>query len=368
MTRESLWVRHRTTLLIIGGAVAAVAVVILSSGGARTTTPLDPDNPGGDGARAVARVLADQGVDVTVARGAEELEDTPVDAETTVVVTSTELLGRSTTRRLHRHAREADILLVDPGAGLVDALGPSGLPSRVGVGDGRGAACADPLLAGLEVEVDSALEFPGSGCFPGDEGSLVVERGGVTYFGLGQALTNDQVLRADNAAVAVRLLGQDERLVWYVPAVDDLVGNDGVSLQTLLPPWLRPALWLGCLVLLALLLWRARRLGPLATEPLPVVVKAIETTRSRGRLYRRSGDRRHAAEALRAAARHRIAELLQLGETEPSALVRDVARHLDRPEPEVGALLHPAGIPHNDQDLVALASRLAALEKEVRHP
>ena len=33
------------------------------------------------------------------------------------------------------------------------------------------------------------------------------------------------------------------------------------------------------------------------------MVKAIETTRSRGRLYRKAGDRAHAAEVLRAAAR-----------------------------------------------------------------
>ncbi len=37
-------------------------------------------------------------------------------------------------------------------------------------------------------------------------------------FGADQALTNDQILRADNAAVALRLLGQDDRLVWYVPS------------------------------------------------------------------------------------------------------------------------------------------------------
>ena len=61
-------------------------------------------------------------------------------------------------------------------------------------------------------------------------------------FGADQALTNDQILRADNAAVALRLLGQDERLVWYVPSLDDLVGDDGVSLQSLLPRWIRPAL------------------------------------------------------------------------------------------------------------------------------
>ena len=56
-----------------------------------------------------------------------------------------------------------------------------------------------------------------------------------------------------------------------------------------------PGLWIAGATVVALLLWRVRRLGPLVTEPLPVIVKAIETARSRGRLYRKAGDRAHAA-------------------------------------------------------------------------
>lgn len=367
MTARALWQRHRTTLLILAGVAAALAVVLATGGGARTSTPLDPDNPGGDGAQAVARVLEDRGVDVVVARGADAFEATAVDAGTTVVVTSTDLLGRSTTRRLLRHADAADIVLVEAGPGLSEALGGSA-PERVPVGDGRSAGCADPRLDGLEVEVDSAWAYPGDGCFDGDGGALVVARADATLLGAGQALTNDQVLRADNAAVALRLLGQHDRLVWYVPEVEDLVGDDGVSLQTLLPRWLRPGLWLGVLTLVALLFWRGRRLGPLATEPLPVVVRAIETTRSRGRLYRRAGDRAHAAEALRAAARRRVAGRLRLGDPDPATLVGDVARHLGRPVAEVAALLGPAPPPGSDHDLLTLANDLAALEEEVRRP
>ncbi len=118
----------------------------------------------------------------------------------------------------------------------------------------------------------------------------------------------------------------------------------------------------------ALLLWRARRLGPLVTEPLPVTVKAIETTRSRGRLYRKSGDRPHAARALRRAARSALAERLHLPSTVPlDALVRDVARRTGRPVEQVAALLHPdAAEPATDHDLITLANDLAALEREVR--
>ena len=59
-------------------------------------------------------------------------------------------------------------------------------------------------------------------------------------------LTNDRVAEADNAAVALRLLGQHDRLVWYVADRRDIAaGDDGVASRAQLPPALVPALWLG---------------------------------------------------------------------------------------------------------------------------
>ena len=99
-----------------------------------------------------------------------------------------------------------------------------------------------------------------------------------------------------------------------------------------------------------------------------MVVRAVETTRSLGRLYRRSGDRGHAAESLRRAARSRLAERLRLGSTiAPDVLAREVARRTGRPEDDVRALLGPAGgVPSTDRDLITLASHLAELDREVR--
>ncbi|HET7193533.1 MAG TPA: DUF4350 domain-containing protein, partial [Nocardioides sp.] len=137
--------RHGATLVVSLGLVVAVAVVVLLGGGARTGTPLDPDNPGPDGAQALARVLEEQGVDLTVARDAEALEATGV-ADTTVVVTSTELLGESTTDRLLAHTRGAPLVLVDPAPGLVDLIGPYEAPSRVAKDGGWEGECSDPLF------------------------------------------------------------------------------------------------------------------------------------------------------------------------------------------------------------------------------
>jgi hypothetical protein len=362
--------RHRASLLIAAALVAAVVVAVLLGTDAQTSTPMDPDNPGSDGTQALARVLDDEGVDVQAVRGADAFEATVVDGDTTVVVVLPEFLGTSTIDRLLDHASQAHtVVVVGAGPGIADALGSPGGGSSIALGDGRRAGCDDARFEGLTLEVDFTTLYPEGACYDGKAGSIVSEPSdGLLLFGADQALTNDQILRADNAAVALRMLGQDERLVWYVPSLDDLVADDGVSLQSLMPRWVQPGLALLAVAMVTVILWRGRRLGALATEPLPVVVRAVETTRSLGRLYRRSGDRGHAAESLRRAARSRLAERLRLGSTTPpDVLAREVARRTGRTEDDVVALLGPAAVvPSSDRDLITLASRLDELDREVR--
>jgi hypothetical protein len=362
--------RHRSTLVIGLALVFAVGLAIVLGVGTDTATPMDPDNPGPDGTRALARVLGDEGVDVEVARSAAELEAIDVDDRTSVVVVQPQLLGTSTIQRLHDHTTAADaVVVVGAGPGIADAFGAIGGGASIPLGDGRKPGCDDPRFDGLTLQVDWTSVYPGGDCYTGKAGAIVTAPADrLLLFGADQALTNDQILRGDNAAVALRLLGQDRRLVWYVPSVDDLTGDDGVSLATLLPRFIQPGLWLLAVALVALVVWRARRLGPLAVEPLPVVVRAVETTRSLGRLYRRSGDRDHAAEALRRAARARLAERLRLGSTTPpDVLAREVARRTGRAEQDVTAVLGPSGVvPSTDRDLITLARQLAELDREVR--
>ena len=76
-------VRHR------GRLVAVLAVLLALAAGwwvARDSEEyggdLDPRNPGPEGGQAVATVLADEGVDVTIARSAADLEEVAVDGDT----------------------------------------------------------------------------------------------------------------------------------------------------------------------------------------------------------------------------------------------------------------------------------------------
>ncbi len=366
---SGFWRRNRVWFLV-GTALALALVVSVWATGSdlEYSAPLDPQNPEPDGAQALAQVLEGQGVEVTIVRSADDLHATRIDERTTVVVTDTDQLAPSTIGRLGRDTTGADVILVDPPPYVlaeIDARVEPAYAADLTTGD-----CTDDRFDRLDLTVDRAAGYhTRDGCFPSNGGFVLAQGpGAIVFFGAGQALSNDQVLRGDNAAVALRLLGRDDRLVWYVPTFADAGDDEAVSLWTFAPGWVAPSLWLAAFSVIAMIWWRGRRMGKLATEPLPVVVRAVETTRSRGRMYRRANDRTYAGVALRAAARRRLTDHLRLGRGAPEAdVIEAVARHLGRPASEIAALLaHQAPVPGSDQGLVQLAQELTDLDREVR--
>ncbi|KQT93727.1 hypothetical protein ASG49_01725 [Marmoricola sp. Leaf446] len=357
--------RRSRTPWLLGALVLLVLVVVtvLGRDGAATGTPLDPDNPGPDGARALARVLEREGVEVAVVRGQEALLERRVGEQDTVVVTAPEDLVPTTQRRLERHAaRAAALVYAGEADAVAERLDLDTAPLRDGT---RPARCADPLAGDLALRVRGGLGLEAPGCF-GVDGTVALTRDGTTW-GLagGSVLANEHVTRAGAAALGLRLLGQGDRVVWYVPDLADAPVDEGSALGALLPPALLPSLLLLGAATVALVLWRGRRFGPLATEPLPVVVRAAESTHSRGRLYRRAGDRAHAATALVTATRRRLHARLRLPTDAPlEALVAAVAARTGRRTDEVTALLRPPS-PTDDTQLVDLGQRLHDLEDEV---
>src|SRR4029079_9085813 len=91
----------------------------------------------------------------------------------------------------------------------------------------------------------------------------------------------------------------------------------------LLPPVVPILALQRLLVVVVTAIWRGRRLGRLVTEKLPVVVRAGETTRGRGRLYRRGRSHGHAAAALRAGTAARSAARLGLPRSAGAPVVVD---------------------------------------------
>ena len=189
-----------------------------------------------------------------------------------------------------------------------------------------------------------------------------------TLLGSPQALTNDRFDELGNAALTLSLLGQNGRLLWYLPSLGDVSAGEQRSFYELVPDGFWWGLTQAVVAVLVLMFWRARRLGPVVPEPLPVVVRAAETVEGRARLYRRAGARDKAAAALRAGALRRLIPLMGLPRSaEPPAVVDAVAARTRRTAPDLAALLYGAA-PADDAALVRLAGDLDALEREIRRP
>jgi hypothetical protein len=134
----------------------------------------------------------------------------------------------------------------------------------------------------------------------------------------------------------------------------------------LVPTWVGLALAQVAIVVLGLAWWRGRALGPVVSEPLPVVVRAAEATEGRARLYRKISARGHAAEALRQATMSRLRTDLHLPATADLYIVAhaiETRGHRDALS-VIRVLAHSE--PTSDDDLVRLADELDALEQEVR--
>lgn len=381
-----LWRRWWVLVAVLAAAVIGVAFLFVSQGpGPASSAPLDPRNPTANGAQALARVLESQGVRVDIARGDTELERAGADGDTTVFVARTGLLAESTTENLADIASAAQrLVLLAPDRTVLRYLAPD-----VTVTDARRAErdlvatdCRTSDVRSGETLSRSQVEYRSSladaTCFTYDGSSVylsMARHGGIppmVLLGSTSAPANDQVTDAANAAILLRTLGHSSRVVWYIPSREDVPAGDS-GIVSLLPRWLGPVLALGGVAFLGLVLWRGRRFGRLVPEPLPVVVRAVETTESRGRLYRRARDAARAGATLQQATRTRLADYLGLPRPSPAisargadqALVSAVAAASGRRVDEVGTLLLGPP-PDRDDHLLGLAAELAALEKEVR--
>ncbi|MGL5817392.1 MAG: DUF4350 domain-containing protein [Phycicoccus sp.] len=387
--------RRRAAYVAVVG-VGLVLLGVLAVSAARPQQFLDPDGVGPQGGRALVEVLRSRGVEVEIARSIGALERATVDDSTTIVVGDPGGLGPGATTRLGEVAVDAGRLVLVGGA--TEQLETLRVPARAFPGgadrlvarcDAGGARSADVLSV---VDTVYLLDDEGDGtaCFalpdPADDpdqqapdaelGSAFVvlppgsARPETLLVGFGSALTNELVTDDSHAGLGVRTLGTDDRLVWYQPGAGDLTapgpGGETGELRPIWPVWTAPVVVLVGIVVVLLAAARGRRLGRLVREPLPVVVRAVETTESRGRLYRRSGDRARAAEVLRAASRERLARRLALPRGVPfAAVVTAVAGSTGRSTDEVAAVLGGPP-PGDDAALVQLARQLTDLEERAR--
>lgn len=371
--------RLRGPILWVALLIGTVVVLgLLTLAQPPPETAFDPDAASETGSRALARVLADQGVEVDVVRRIGALEDAEPGADTTVVVSAPNILGDNGLGRLLDATRPAArLVLVLPRQQALDGLGFP-LTARLRGATGDSPDCGQLLRDGEALTPSTASyesEDPAgwTGCFPvGNAFGLLVGTGDgpqTWVLGFGGILQNDTIDEEANAAAAIRLLGGSERLVWYHPGdadVADAATAEPRGLQ--LPEWFSPIVTLLAFAVGLLALIHGRRLGRIVTEPLPVVVRAAETTEGRGRLYRRAHDRGRSVDILRAGTSRRLARRLGLGRAavDPDALVDATSRATGLETDHVRQILL-GPVEDTDAALIRCAQQLTDLEDKVAH-
>ncbi|MER5488312.1 DUF4350 domain-containing protein [Streptomyces sp. NPDC002812] len=389
---RDLWTRARGFLIALAVLLAAGLALAALNSGARHGY-LDPRSADPSGSQAVAELLKERGVTTRVVTTAAEAADA-AGPDTTLLVTDPDRLGDTQLRDIRT--------AIDLSGGRTVLLAPSTL-SLPALAPGTrtdddspapdanldpGSTCTLPAAttAGRAATGGGHRYTTGStgatGCYPsaGHPTLLVLPtgiRGGDTVLlGSEGILLNKTLAKEGNASLALQLLGSRPHLVWYLPSLADgsAEGNGTGEEQSFLD--LIPAGWSWALLQLFLAaavaaLWRARRLGPLVTERLPVLVRASEATEGRARLYRRAGARDRAATVLRSASRERLAALVGVPPAQahdPASLVPAVAARLTAGpphDPDPATLLFGT-TPTTDAALIALVDHLDALEREVR--
>ncbi|MFE8913599.1 DUF4350 domain-containing protein [Streptomyces globisporus] len=396
-----VWTRARGILaVVLILVVAGITFAAVRSG--TNHGQLDPRSADPKGSRAVAELLAAHGVSVTVATTLDEAT-AATGPDTTLLVTGPNLLTRSQQLRLVEatSASAGRTLLVAPGPGAAPRLTPgiraeshqavSALAPACDLPAGRRAGTADMGGTRYTTQDPAAVACYPSAGLP----SLVVlptgAGGDTVVLGSPGILTNERLDKQGNASLALQLLGSRPHLVWYLPSLtdpsattDDGAPGDGDKEQSeggarndsadessfldLVPSgWLWGTLQLALAAVLAAV-WRARRLGPLVTEPLPVAIRASESAEGRSLLYRKANARDRAADALRAASRTRLAPLAGVPARDAhthDVLLPAVSARVTARDRDLSTLLFGTA-PSTDAALVLLADQLDALEREVR--
>lgn len=361
--RKGLWV-----------AFALAVIVVVSVAGTYLTSPrpggrMDPTATTPQGAHAVVTLLRDRGVEVVIAGTLDDVARAARPDALMLVAETQRIAGNELLERLA--GLPGDLLLVAPDSRARKALAPeirSG-PARPFT---RRPACKlrEAERAGT-VDLGATATYVAShdgsvrSCY---NGALVRYRSDdrtVTVIGSPSFMTNTDLAREGNAALAMNLAGARDRLIWYAPQHFEGGKAGSATILGLIPSNVTWLVWQLCVALALAAAWKGRRLGPLVAETLPVVVRASETVEGLGRLYRSRRARDRAAAALRTATLRRLTPRLGLGPAEdPPAVIAAVAQRTGTPPDWLWHLLFGPH-PEDDNALVDLARALDDIERQV---
>lgn len=384
-TARQVWTRARgialAFLLLLAGAVAIAVIRSDARHGA-----LDPRSADPYGSRAVAELLADRGVSTRVVTTLDEAR-TAAGPDTTLLIAVPDLLTPGQQSALHSATARSGgrTLLIAAGSSSVERLVPGVTADpATSFGSTLSPGCDLPAAVRAGAADTGGIRYTttrldADSCYPSERLATLVRvpdasgNGDTVVLGAPDILYNDRLDEQGNASLALQLLGSRPHLVWYLPSLADTsatgTGDQKDFLDLLPSGWLWGTLQLFVAAVLAAF-WRARRLGPLVPERLPVAIRASETVEGRARLYRKADARDRAAAALRSTTRTRLAPLVGVPVAQahaPEALLPALSTHLHGDGQALHSLLFGPP-PADDAALITLTDRLDALEREVRRP
>ena len=354
-----------------------IAVIALATTGASTRgVPFSATNAAPAGSKAIAEVLRAQGVDVSVPVTLASAESALGASRhsTLFLVDPDGHLDRTQLRALASRADHVIVLsptysqiaVLAPEVGLAGVVGRKSLSAGCDLPAAKAAGRVSGAGSGFRVldrgAHTTACFASGTDTFSVVDISRATQH--ITVIGTTEAFDNEHVAQRGNAALALTLLGDNDRLVWYLPTIDDSSAG-GPTIAELTPAWVGAASALLVVVAIAAAFWRGRRLGPLVVENLPVVVRASETMEGRARLYQKGAARLRALDSLRIGSVSRLASQCGLPRLATvDDVIAAVASVTARDPTDIRSLLLTAD-PRSDRELVRLSDELLDLERAV---
>ncbi|WP_026460057.1 DUF4350 domain-containing protein [Schaalia suimastitidis] len=357
-------------------AAAAIAGIILFGiigliwipSVASDTVPYSANNAGGNGAQALARVLQDHGVKVTVAQNGLHAQKLGQEGATVAVVLPSRMSAEVT------DAMEALPSVVYIGVETLYTTEIEGkvTPQATWLQDGHPLQPSCHSSAATKAEMISPRGYgvtlsdsTWTGCFPLESGVYAYaerDTGGLwrAVIGDSKLVTNDFIAEHGNAALAINALGRTQHVAWFIPSFSDDMTDPPDFSPTFLNPWI--VVLTGATLLLAVAY--GRRLGRLVHEDLATPVPAAETVIGKGRLLKSSRDYAHTAQLLRHESADRLCRRLGLSRTSTAEeLHRALTGRGLNPEWTYQTLW--GNPPQTKAELYALSNALSEIEKSL---
>jgi hypothetical protein len=371
--------RRRWLRLVVPLAIAVLVLIgttVVHAVQGADPSQLRPDNSAARGGSTLAGLLRAGGVTVQEMTKSSDALIAGYAGNVTVFVPAPDLMHPTYLRMLKLLPASTRVVLVAPSQYAL----AKGLIPVAGTGSRWATGAADPGCdlpeaqragrAAVYHEYYQPTPKTVLSCYRRALVGVHVGAAEVLLVGADDPFRNDRIGELHNAALATGLLSRYPRVVWLdlkhsepppgvvseppdanLPAAPPSLGTGGspdpdfptpagadngdenggsdspqggasdTSPPLPVPPQFWAVLAMLAAAVVALAFARARRLGPPVTEPLPVLVRGVETVTGRGRLYRLGKARGPALKALRGAALQRLLPVLDLptGPTAPES-------------------------------------------------